>query len=263
MSIGKPVDRQFSVRLEWRRQKNHEAEREDGLRGTATGQVKMNRRRFSQLLVSSIAGLTGATRAQQASENPAWRRGYSGGRPWQGQLFPVDLPVNAWCRFSASGFTKPVAGIIYNRQQAPKNGMPLGAIDTGRIDVQPNGTLGYCTLFNSVVPQRDPLDLPFLGLHVGNQKWLLCQPPGTSGEYMFAGLQTPSEIHYWGHYPVADMEFEMSGSPLDVSLRSWAPFVPGDSKISNTPGAVFDVHLKNSTAQRQSGKLVFSFPGPT
>jgi uncharacterized protein (DUF608 family) len=141
--------------------------------------------------------------------------------------------------------------------------MPLGAIDTGRIDLQTDGTLGFCTAFNSIVPQRGPLDVPFLGMNVGGQKWLLCQPPGTSGEYMFAGMMTPSEIRYWGHYPMADMEFAMPGSPVDLSLRAWSPFIPGDSGVSNTPGAVFDVHLRNRTAEDQSGTLVFSFPGPT
>lgn len=80
---------------------------------------------------------------------------------------------------------------------------------------------------------------------------------------MFAGMQTPSEIHYWGHYPVVDMEFETSGSPVQVGLRSWAPFLPGDSAASNTPGAVFDVHLRNVRDERQTGNLVFSFPGPS
>jgi uncharacterized protein (DUF608 family) len=223
----------------------------------------MNRRHFSGLLLGSMAGLAGAIPAKPEQETVSPHRGYRGGRPWQGQLFPVDLPINRWCAFAAKGFSKPAAGIIYRRQQAPKNGMPLGAMDTGRIDLQTDGTLGYCTAFNSIVPQRGPLDVPFLGMNVGNQKWLLCQPPGTSGEYMFAGMQTPSDIHYWGHYPMADMEFEMPGSPVDVSLRSWAPFLPGDSKVSNTPGAVFDVHLRNRTGESQSGTLVFSFPGPT
>jgi non-lysosomal glucosylceramidase len=129
--------------------------------------------------------------------------------------------------------------------------------------LQPDGTFGFCTLFNSIVPQRGPLGVPFLGMTVGDQKWLLCHPPGTNGEYMFAGVQTPTEIHYWGHYPVADLEFEMLGSPVEAGLRCWTPFLPGDSATSNTPGAVFDVHLRNVTQNKQTGTLAFSFPGPT
>jgi uncharacterized protein (DUF608 family) len=222
----------------------------------------MNRRRFARLLVSSMAGMTART------PEAAARAFHQESRPEQQHqrkrnLFPVDLPSAAWSAFPALGYSGQAAGIIYRRQQSPRNGMPLGAIDTGRIDLQTNGTFGYCTLFNSVVPQRGPLDVPFLGMNVGDQKWLLCQPPGTNGEYMFAGMQTPSEIHYWGHYPIVDLEFSMPGSPVSVGLRSWAPFLPGESGLSNTPAAAFDVHLRNLTSTPQTGTLVFSFPGPT
>ena len=219
----------------------------------------MNRREFSTTVMGALAGLHSFLKAEGADASSS----SSGSVDRNGRLFSISLPDSEWCTFAVAGYEKPACGIIYRRQRAPRNGMALGAIDTGRIDLQPNGTLGFCTAFNSVVPQGGPFDVPFLGMTVGEQKWLLCQPPGTNGEYMFAGMQTPSEIHYWGHYPMVDMEFEMSGSPVQVGLRSWAPFLPGDSVTSNTPGAVFDVHLRNVSAQRQSGSVVFSFPGPS
>lgn len=223
----------------------------------------MDRRRFSQMLLSLVAGLTNLSRAQQAATKSTCPEPSKDGCRPKGYLFPTDLPSATWSAFSAKGYSSPAAGLVYRRRQAPGNGMPLGAIDTGRIDLQPNGTFGYCTIFNSFVPQRGPLDLPFLAMHVGDQQWLLCQPPGANGEYMYAGMQTPAEIHYWGHYPVADLEFDTPGSPVDVSLRTWAPFLPGDSALSNTPAAAFDVHLRNHGSERQTGNLVFSFPGPT
>jgi non-lysosomal glucosylceramidase len=225
----------------------------------------VNRRHFSQILLGSLAGSANLLAAQTSTAKPprSGAESSKGSSGRNGRLFPTDLPGNEWTTFPASGFSQPACGVIYRRQKAPQNGMPLGAIDTGRIDLQPNGTFGFCTAFNSVVPQRGPLNVPFLGMSVGDQKWLFCQPPGTTGEYMFAGIQTPSEIHYWGHYPVADMEFDMLGSPVEAGLRCWAPFLPGDAKASNTPGGVFDVHLTNVTKERQSGRLVFSFPGPT
>ena len=225
----------------------------------------MNRRRFSQILFGSLAGFPNLCGAQvstlQSSMSELEKANSATNR--NGRLFPTDLPSDQWSAFAALGFSQPACGIIYRRQQAPQNGMPLGAIDTGRIDLQSNGTFGFCTVFNSIVPQRGPLNVPFLGMSVGDEKWLLCQPPGTDGEYMFSGMQTPAEIHYWGHYPVADLEFDMPGTPVEVGLRSWAPFLPGDATTSNTPGAMFDVHLRNTTKKHQSGRLIFSFPGPT
>ncbi len=225
----------------------------------------MNRRHFSQILLGSLAGLSNLVGVQtskgQSSPSDPEKKNRSTNR--KNRLFATDLPANEWSVFPAYGFSEPACGVIYRRQQAPKNGMPLGAIDTGRIDLQPDGTFGFCTIFNSIVPQRGPLNVPFLGMSVADQKWLLCHPPGTDGEYMFAGMQTPAEIHYWGHYPVADLEFDMPGSPVEVGLRCWTPFLPGDPAASNTPGAVFDVHLRNTTTEKQSGRLAFSFPGPT
>jgi uncharacterized protein (DUF608 family) len=68
-------------------------------------------------------------------------------------------------------------------------------------------------------------------------------------------------IHYWGHFPVADLEFDID-APVSVGLRAWAPFIPGDTAASNVPAAIFEVHLRNTSEARQKGTLAFNFPGP-
>ena len=178
-------------------------------------------------------------------------------------LFPTGLPQLEWVEFPADGFSESACGVIYRRKHRPEQGLPLGGIDTGRLGLEADGTLGFCTIFNSICPERGPLRVPFLAVTVGEQIWSLTDPAGSFGSFMFSGIQTPTEIHYWGHYPVADMEYDMPGSPVSVGLRAWAPFIPGDSAASNTPGAVFEVHLRNLTDERQHGRLAFSFPGPT
>ena len=115
---------------------------------------------------------------------------------------------------------------------------------------------------------RAPLSLPFLGMSLKerNVVWLLGSPRAASGEYMWIPIrriQTPPVIHYWGHYPVADLEYTLPDSPVSVGLRAWSPFLPGDSLTSNTPGAVFEVHLLNVSSTTQQGRLAFMFPGPT
>ncbi|MGC8641439.1 MAG: GH116 family glycosyl hydrolase, partial [Isosphaeraceae bacterium] len=75
------------------------------------------------------------------------------------------------------------------------------------------------------------------------------------------GVRTARQIHYWGHYPVADLEFQ-TDAPVGVGLRAWAPFLPGDVVGSMLPGVVFEVHLRNITNQAQTGTVAFSFPGP-
>lgn len=197
-------------------------------------------------------------------------------------LFPTDLKPLKWQEFRAEGFSEPVAGLLHTKAHPARNGMPLGGIGTGCIDLETDGTFGYTTVFNSHVPRRGPLNLPFIGLslnnkavsggygHGGYETWVLSTRRMT-GE-SFGGptfgqpaprcLEPATDILYWGHYPVADLEFVMD-CPLRIGLRAWAPFVPGDTDLSNTPGAVFEMHLRNPTDRPQSGTLAFSFPGPS
>ena len=146
------------------------------------------------------------------------------------------------------------------------------------------------------MPRKLPSGQPLLGLAVGGKTWVLatqeivdggdipwCTEPffaGTPVEQLeglglAAGSGTPDtvsiprlegvaaakEIHYWGHFPVADIEFE-TDAPVGVSLRAWAPFIPGDAAASNAPAAIFQVNLRNTTTQPREGTVAFNFPGP-
>jgi len=187
-------------------------------------------------------------------------------------LFPLDLPEREWAEFEAQGFSAPVTGLVHRGTNPPVCGMPLGGLDTGCLDVEAQGLWGYSTVFNSLIPRRGPINLPFLGISIERQAWVLTtqkmswRTGPTWGEAnpwrTFQTAKTASEIHYWGHYPVADVEF-VTDAPVGVALRAWSPFVPGDVAISNTPGAVFEVHLRNLTEKEQKGALALSFPGPT
>ena len=181
-------------------------------------------------------------------------------------LFPTDLPPQQFKEFSAEGFSQPACGVIYDQIHAPRQGMALGAIDTGYMSLEADSTLGFCTAFNSIDPQRGPLALPLLGVSVGNEVWMLSSPRVTSGEYVWIPgrpIHTPSTVHYWGHYPVADLEYDMPGCAVSAGLRAWSPFLPGDSATSNTPGAIFEVHLRSRSGAPQRGRIALMFPGPT
>ncbi|MCG3198262.1 MAG: hypothetical protein GHCLOJNM_02757 [bacterium] len=198
----------------------------------------------------------------------------------KGELFPSNLPCREWLQFEAAGFSKPVCGVIYNQDDPVTNGLALGGIDTGCLDLETSGLLGYCTIFNSHVPRRGPMNLPFLGVSVGETTWVLCDPKQIKqgwGDYQvnpkrvpifpvggaldLGGVKTPKAIRYWGHYPVADLEYEIE-APVGVALRAWAPFLPGDTLSSILPATVFEVRLRNRTSEPCQGTLAFSFPGP-
>jgi len=169
------------------------------------------------------------------------------------RLFPSGLPNLKWVEFEARGFSAPVSGVFYPADRPATNGMPLGGIDTGCLDFETNGLLGYMSIFNSLAPRRGPMNVPFLGLQVGEQTYVLAA-------HGMPGVEPAQRIQYWGHYPVADVEYELDG-PVSVGLRAWSPFVPGDSEASAVPGAVFEVHLRSCSETHLSGKLAISFPG--
>ena len=177
-------------------------------------------------------------------------------------LFPTDVSGKQWARFRAAGFSQPACGIIYRRDDVVPNGMPLGGVATGCIDLQTDGTFGYCTLFNSGVPTRGPLQTGYLGVSVaGGPCWVLTTP--STAAAALPVVSQPSDIAYWGHYPIADLEYDMPGAPVSVGLRAWTPFIPGDVDASNIPAAIFEVHVRNLSRKQQKATIGFSFPGPT
>ena len=198
------------------------------------------------------------------------------------RLFPANLIHADWQEFAAQGFGKPVTGIIYRGYPRPTCGMPLGGVGTGCLDIESNGMLGYNTIFNELVNPRRLLNLPFLGLSVGGKTWVLVTNknakeytprhnesivsfPSTDYTPRFSqvsleGVRLADSIDYWGHYPMLDMEFK-TAAPVEVGLRTWNPFIPGDSVTSMTPGIVFEFSLRNTSSKKQKGTLAFSFPG--
>ncbi len=180
------------------------------------------------------------------------------------RLFSPDLPTREWTEFKVEGFTAPVCGVVYRTDNPPVSGMPLGGLGTGCLDLDPTGRWGYSTLFSHAAGHdwssattpgrsRGKLDAPFLGLVMDGEVWVMAK-------HAMSGVRAPSEISYWGHYPVADLEYTLD-APISVGVRAWTPFLPGDTPTSNTPGAVLEVRLRNDSRTLQFPRLVFAFPG--
>jgi len=201
------------------------------------------------------------------------------------RLFPPGLTTNQWQQFPAVGYDQPVSGSIYHAEPRLWCGMPLGGLATGCLDIENDGTLGYSTIFSHVWghdagsdgsvrwrdivwaqkngqledrfiddPSRGKMNAPFLGLSVEGQSSVL----STSA---VGDVKKASKLEYWGHYPILDIEYEQD-LPVQAGLRCFSPFLPGEANVSNIPGAVFEVRLRNTQDRPVSGRLAFSFPGP-
>ncbi len=249
-------------------------------------ELAMNRRKFINMdrrkfLTVSMITTVGAAIYRAAGAVRETFRGLPGSASQK--LFPTDLPDLEWSEFSAAGFSKPACGLIHRTSRPSCCGVPLGGISTGCLDLEVSGALGFNTVFNGF-PRERQLLRPFMGLAISGRTWVLaseqivkggtlegCAEPRRPVEHRMITIPPADslnqvgwarEIHYWGHYPMVDMEYEMD-APISVGLRAWAPFVPGDAVVSNTPGAVFEVHLRNTSTAAQQGTLAFCFPGPT
>ncbi|MBI2844026.1 MAG: hypothetical protein HYX78_11560, partial [Armatimonadetes bacterium] len=164
------------------------------------------------------------------------------------RLFSEGLPGRRWSSFTADGYSMPVTGVIYrNGDMLP--GMPLGALGTGFMPLGTDGTLDYVsTIFNNFMERREASDKlakaegviqnfqlrkhiptfrrPFLGIAIDGRTTVLSLKK-------VDGAQGVEDIQYWGHYPIADVQFE-SACPVDVDLRAWTPLIPGHAAESNT-----------------------------
>lgn len=197
-------------------------------------------------------------------------------------LFPREIDEMKWERFRVRGYRNEVSGVIHRATTSPALcGMPLGCIDTGCIDLETSGMWGYSTIFNSHVPRGGPLNLPFLGISVEGDTWILStlQPKELSAEksvvsgdaddddqdkpkIQIDGVRSASEVYYFGHYPIADMQYDID-APVSVGVRAYTPFIPGDVDSSMVPGAVFQVYLQNTSKDRKKGTIAFTFGGPS
>ncbi len=214
----------------------------------------------------------------------------SGFLSWQAQVwaeesiatyFPKGLLHAKWQEFEVKGFQEPIPGVIYRGNPRPTCGMPLGGLDTGCLDIEANGMLGYSTLFNHLIYPRLLYNVPFLGISVDGKSCVLAtdtqgkldrpveRETGTFPplDYTPAFFDTGTErvtlaksIDYFGHYPILDMEYQ-TDLPVSVGVRAWSPMLPGDTKTSMMPGLIIEVSLRNPDRQTHRGTIALSFPG--
>ncbi|MGD9636797.1 MAG: GH116 family glycosyl-hydrolase [Pirellulales bacterium] len=229
--------------------------------------------RFLVLVVALSAG-AGFTEKGSAAAPAA-------GGAADSRYFPAGILHATWQEFPVAGYQMPITGVVYRGLPRPTCGMPLGGLDTGCIDIEPNGMLGYATVFNHLIHPRLLYNAPFLALSVGGETRLLATDtlakadrpvanetavfPPTDYTPRFSplpiqGVKLAKSIDYFGHYPIVDMEYD-TDLPVQVGMRAWSPFLPGDAATSMLPAAVFEFTLRNPSQKAQRGTLVFNFPG--
>ncbi|MGH7248395.1 MAG: GH116 family glycosyl-hydrolase, partial [Pseudomonadota bacterium] len=149
-------------------------------------------------------------------------------------------PGATWTRFRAAGFDSPVSGLVFPGADL-ESGVPLGGLGTGYLTLEGSGKIGVHSIFNDLAPPKKYF-----------ADWLTINGVPLS----------TSHITYWGHYPVADLKAHFDDLPLEAGIRAFAPFLPGDAAASNTPAALFEIALRNTSAQAAPARLDLQFPAP-
>jgi uncharacterized protein (DUF608 family) len=190
-------------------------------------------------MLSSLGGLTaiGLRGTAFGGEPDGDTKSSAGHWPFRG------LPaLNQWTQIDADGFPAPVAGYVYDGASL-EGGVPLGVLGTGYMTIEGSGKLGFCSIFNDLVPPKR-IFADWLVVEIGGKK---------------APLST-AEITYWGHYPVVDVCAHFNELGLELGIRAYTPFIVGDAAASNTPVAIFEMDVRNLAAESCDAVLRLRFP---
>lgn len=135
--------------------------------------------------------------------------------------------------FSAPGFAAPVSGAWYGSGEAAC-GMPLGGLGTGFIDLTSRMTFGDCVLENNWLKPSPAASK--CGFTIRAKDTTLALTPDSA-------LDVP--LRFWGHYPMADVDFGKAFGDVGVYVRAFSPLVPHDYEVSGLPAALFRFRVSN------------------
>ncbi|MBZ5563287.1 MAG: hypothetical protein LAP13_12815 [Acidobacteriia bacterium] len=195
-------------------------------------------------LVTTLGALTALGLGKKASSFPfeMGRVEVTGGKGPADWPFPSSTSRHQWTKIDADGFSFPITGYVFEGTQL-QGGMPLGALGTGYMTLEGDGRLGFCSIFNDLVPPKKVF-----------ADWLTVES-GTRSVPL-----SSARIAYWGHYPVADLRALFAELPLELGIRAFTPFIPGDAAVSNTPVTLFEMAVRNVSDESLPLTLLMRFP---
>ena len=79
---------------------------------------------------------------------------------------------------------------------------------------------------------------------------------------LVANAASGVKIKYLPLFPKCSYEFEHRDVPLQVKMEAFAPWIPGDSKMSSLPVLFFDFEIANPTETEKTAAVAFAIPNP-
>ncbi|MCL2774087.1 MAG: non-lysosomal glucosylceramidase [Oscillospiraceae bacterium] len=153
----------------------------------------------------------------------------------------------------------------YEKENLEYIAFPLGGIGAGNYCVSGTGMLESFSLRNSPSIYNNPNIFAAISVKSDGEnaarvlegqvpKHKIFQPGEESGNGLGGknyGLPRFKSNNFISRFPCAQIKLSDGGIPLDVSIRAWSPFIPGDSYNSSLPAATVEYMFKNN-----SGKTV-------
>ena len=156
------------------------------------------------------------------------------------------------------------------------NGIPLGGVGTGTVEIRPDGTLQDWQIFNlgswaPDQPKEPAAKVPEMKMRFylrseaeGGQPAVrrLCVNTDEQDLYNLAWLKNVQRVSYAGRYPVASLEYKDDELPLEVISTFCSPFIPHDSRTSGTPGFYARFRVKNTSGRAVRLSLMATMVNP-
>ncbi|MEP7109272.1 MAG: GH116 family glycosyl-hydrolase [Ferruginibacter sp.] len=158
-------------------------------------------------------------------------------------------------------------------------GMPVGGICCGTLYLGGDGRLWLWDIFNQntlgILPKVLPIKLEGFNVkEINNTHGTLYLKPATedispiqqgfalkikyNGDEIIKRLHQDdwNEIIFEGTYPVATITYIDKKMPLQIKLKAFSPFIPGDAYNSGLPATVQSISIKNASKEDISVDVV-------
>ncbi|MCY3018262.1 MAG: GH116 family glycosyl-hydrolase [Planctomycetota bacterium] len=134
-----------------------------------------------------------------------------------------------------------------------------GGFGTGFLHVNADGTYGNGEI------RSGELGLKFYGPTFGGPYRFQLFVRHAKGEWsgdLVAGAASGMRVGYLPLFPKCQYTFQHDAIPLDVKMEAFAPWTPGDSRMSSLPVLFFDFQVTNPDAAEKTVALAFMVPNP-
>jgi uncharacterized protein (DUF608 family) len=173
------------------------------------------------------------------------------------------------CSTSEAGKSSEEFNTTYEGERLNRVAFPLGGIGAGMVCLEGTGALSHV----SVRHKPDVFNEPFMfgaisvkGLENGSKvlegpvpgRKLYGAPyTGNGSSNSHYGFPRFDHAEFLARFPFATVRLQDDDLPLDVEVKGWSPFVPGQEDLSSLPMAALEYTFVNRTDSALS--LVFSY----